>query len=207
MITQFAITLFLGTQLLTISDHYLPEWVTLFKQYPILNQGTIEGVKYQFEKYSKEPHCAVLICETADHILTGLITGIPLSAYYFDQVEFFKKNNINPNQYYLINDLAVSLQNQNQGIGSKLYKRLIKKVVKPLGYKKICVCTIDHEEQHPLKPSHYTDSSLFWKCKGFAMTSIKIKESWPTLINNQGDSEMREHTLTLYIKNLEKENS
>jgi GNAT superfamily N-acetyltransferase len=201
MITQFMITLFLGTQLLNFPDHYFPGWLALFKEYPILNQGTVEGVKDQFEKFSQESHFAVLISETDERILTGLLTGIPLAAYY--EPELFQKNNLDPAELFLINDLIVLPGYRKQGIASKLYNKLEKKASKLWGYKKICVCTIDHKDDHPLKPSNYHDSASFWKQQGFSMTSIKIEESWPTIIDDQGNVEMCEHTLTFWYKDLE----
>jgi len=200
MPSSFLITLFLGIQLLEIPENIMPAWLTLFKEYPILNHGTSESVRSNLQYFSKEPHCAVLIAETDDHIMAGLATGIPLVAYPYE-TELFQKSNLDPSDFYHINDLIVSPRYRKQGIASKLYKKLEKQVTS-WGYTKICLCTIEHEDNHPLKPINFYDSTIFWQHQEFSKTSLKIKESWPTIIDEQGMVEMYEHTLVFWIKEL-----
>ena len=201
--TSFFITLFLGAQLLDIPENILPAWLTLYKEYPILCKGTAEGVKNNFVKYSEEPRCVILVAETDDHTMAGIATGIPLTTYTFDNAtdELFHKSNLDPSDYYLINDLIIFPEYRIKGLATKLYKKLEKKA-KSWGYKGVCLSTIEHRDNHPLKPSNYYDPALFWRHLGFSQTSIKVKESWPTIVDAQGKIEMYQHTLSFWIKKL-----
>lgn len=202
MMPPILITLFLGAQLLNFPDHFLPPWIALFKEYPILNHGTEEGVKNKFKEFSQEPHCAVIVAHENNQIITGLIAGIPLKAYP-NETELFQKNNLEPSHFYHINDLIIAPEYRKRGIATKLYKKLEKRV-QQWGYKKMCLCIIEHKEDHPLKPLSYYDETHFWRHQGFVPTSIKIKESWPTLVDNEGTvDEMYEHTLVFFTKELQ----
>lgn len=196
------ITMYIGLQLLTIPEEKIPGWLNIFKEYPVLNQGTYEGVKENFKKYSQEPHCIFLIAKTDDHQVAAIATGIPLTAAYPGDAELFKKNNIDPSRYFHINDLTVLPQYRNQGFGLKLYKKL-KKKARLWGYKGMCLCTIEREENHPLKPLHYKDPETFWKHLGFSKTSLIVKEAWPTIMDAQGTVAMYESKLFLWTQELE----
>lgn len=196
-------TLFLGLQLLEIPENIIPAWLTIFKEYPILNNGTPEGVKRSLKKFSSEPHCAIVIAETLDHNVSGIATGIPLVSYYNEREinELFKKARLDPFEFYHINDLVVLPEYRQQGIASKLCKEL-ENQAQTWGYTKICLCTIEHNKNHPLKPSNYYDPALFWRYQGFSQTSMKIKESWPTIMDECGNTEMHEHSLIFWVKDL-----
>lgn len=203
MVSSLLFTIFIGAQLLGIPENVIPGWLNIFKEYPILNQGSSEGVKNSFAKYSQEPHCAIVIAKTDNDMVAGIATGLPLLSYYetFASNQLFQKSDLEPSHYYLFNDLIILPQYRNQGVGSKLCKKLEKKA-KLWGYKALCTTTIEHDENNPLKPAHYKHSSNFWQHVGFTKTSLKIKESWPTIVDAQGNFEMREHTLAFWIKEL-----
>ncbi len=202
MTSSLIITMYIGLQILNIPESILPGWLNIFKEYPILNQGTFEGVKDNFKKFSQEPHCTFLIAQTNDHTVIAIATGIPLLAYSYE-AELFEKNNLDPSDFFHINDVIVLSQYQNKGIGSKLYKKLEKKA-RFWGYKKICLCTVERKEDHPLKPTNFKDPAIFWQRLGFSKTSLTIKESWPTIMDEQGTVEMHENTLTFWTKELNK---
>lgn len=103
--------------------------------------------------------------------------------------------------YFHINDLIILPQYRSKGIGSALYKKLEKKA-RLWGYKAICVCTMEVKDNHPLKPLGYRNPDSFWERLGFSKTSLITKESWPTIMDEQGNVEMYENTLEWWIKEL-----
>jgi len=199
MLSSLIITAYLGLQIINIPEEALPGWLNIFKEYPILNQGTVEGVKDSFKKISEEPHSVFLIAKEDDHPVIGIATGIPLA--YLSEVELFEKNDLKLSDYFHINDVIVLPQYRKKGIGLKLYKKL-EKNAGSWGYKALSLCTIEHEENHPLKPLDYKNPDLFWQRLGFVKTSLKTKESWPTIMDKQGKIGQYEHTLIWWIKEL-----
>lgn len=199
MLLSLIITAYIGLQIINIPEEALPGWLNIFKEYPILNQGSVEGVKDSFKQISEESHSVFLIAKTDDHPVVGIATGIPLA--YVGEAEFFEKNDLNLSDYFHINDVIVLPQYRNQGIGLKLYKKLEKKA-RSWGYKGLSLCTIEHAENHPLKPLDYKNSDSFWQRLGFSKTSLETKEAWPTIMNEQGKIEMCENTLIWWFKEL-----
>ncbi len=203
MLSSLMITAaYIGLQILSIPQTVLlPGWLNIYKEYPILNQGTIEGVNASFAKVSKEPHCVFLIAKTDEYPVAGIATGIPLAAYD-DNAEYFKEKGLDPSDYFHINDAIILPPYQNKGIGSKLYKKLEKKA-RLWGYKGISVCTVKREKDHPLRPLQYKSSKKFWKRLGFTKVSLITKEAWPTIIDDRGAvEEQYENTLVWWTKEL-----
>lgn len=72
MLASLMITVYIGLQITSIPQELLPGWLDIYKEYPILNEGTIEGVKDSFKKVSEEPHSIFLIAKTDDHSVAAI---------------------------------------------------------------------------------------------------------------------------------------
>lgn len=205
MILPFLITIFLGLQLLDFPNHFLPTFLNLFKEYPILYAENAENVKNKFKELSQEPDSCIAVAHTHEQNMAGFIYGVPLKIalrMHPAHEKLFKENNIDPSSCYHIKDLIIAPEYRKQAVGTQLFKKL-EKLIKKLGYSKMSLCIIEHkQEDHPLKPVDHYNPELFWQKQGFYPTSIEVKKSWLTLIDDNGTSEMQEHNLRFWIKEL-----
>jgi hypothetical protein len=70
-----------------------------------------------------------------------------------------------------------------------------------LGYKNVCFITIDHPDDHPLKPIDYEDTSAIWRHLGYEKTAIKVSISYPT-IQLDGSVQDKENVMGYWVKTL-----
>lgn len=113
----------------------------------------------------------------------------------------FEENNLKPSDYFHIGEVIVLPKYRNKGIGLKLYKKMEKKA-RRWGYKGISLCTVEREEDHPLKPLNYKGPDSFWEKLGFSKISLISKETWPTIMDEQGKVEEFENKLEWWVKEL-----
>jgi hypothetical protein len=132
-----------------------------------------------------------------------MASGIPLarsSEVIPGAIEIFKKDKINVIEYYYLGEFIVRHEYRNQGIFSRLFFEACE-ISKNLGYKNICLMTVDREDQHPLKPSAYRNTDELWKKLGFFKTNLKLIQEWPTImVNNQINN--KHHSLSFWIKDI-----
>lgn len=190
------ITLYLGMQILGISEDLPLAWINTFKEYPYLFKATFEESKQYFEYFASHEQGAVFKA-TVKNNFAGFLTGVPLITiddHCKGIIELFKNENLNPKNFYYLRDVIILPAYRNQGI-MKILIAKFQEYAQSLGYKGICLVTSEREENHPLKPSNYRDIDEVWKHLGFTKTSIKMNYVWQTIIDEKGNSELRENTV------------
>lgn len=195
-----------GLQLLTLIGT-VSEWRTkYFREYPYLYAS--EGKPNYEHEYTKTYLASAkssLAAAYRKRKLVGFLTGIPLTddVDFADVAELFKEAHLNPNEYYYFGEIIVDPAHQREGIASHLFKQLEQKAQK-LGYKKFCFVTIEHPDNHPLKPAGYKNHTL-WERLEYKETDITFNAVYPTL---QSDGSYRddENILRFWIKDASNKN-
>lgn len=200
---MYKITVLLGLQLLsiinTISDWRIKE----FKEYPYLYEGNLEYEKDYSNAYVKTDKSSAAVAYDNDTVV-GFLTGIPLiedKETFPDTEREFVKYGFDPKTFYYFGEIIVDPQYRHKGIASKLFTILENKVSQELGYKNVCFITIEHPENHPLKPTDYQDSSVIWQHLGYEKKDIKVSIVYPT-IQPDGSVQNKENVMVYWVKKL-----
>ncbi len=203
MLASPLITILIGIQILGISNDIPLTWLNTFKQYPYLYKGTPEEAQQYFEYFASNAQGLVVHAKVDDN-LAGFITGVPLLANerFKGISSLFQTTNLDPTLSYYLSDAIVLASYRNKGVAKNLF-RLLEEKVRSWGYKNICLATSEREENHPLKPSNYTNSDEVWKHLGYTKTSMKINHEWITIIDEKENAELRENVLVFWIKELQ----
>lgn len=171
-----------GLQLLTLIGT-VSEWRTkYFREYPYLyaSEGNPRYEHDYTKSYITSPKSS-LVAAYHKRNLVGFLTGIPLK----DDVDFgdfallFKEAELDANEYYYFGEIIVHELYRQKEVASNLFQVLEHKA-QELGYKKFCFVTIEHPDNHPLKPAHYKDHTL-WDRLGYKKTAIALEAMYPTL--------------------------
>jgi ribosomal protein S18 acetylase RimI-like enzyme len=189
----------LASMVTTISD-----WrVKNFKEYPYLYEGNNDYEKAYTKSYIDSLKSAVIVAYDEDEKLAGFLTCLPL----IDDEEFlstakpvFLNAQLDPEKFYYCGEVIIEGNYRKQGIARKLFAKF-EEHAKELGYDNGCFVTIEHPENHPLKPKDYEDPSIVWHHFGYEKTDIVVTAVYPTIDGN-GFSD-KENKLVFWIKKIE----
>jgi hypothetical protein len=172
-----------------------------FKEYPYLYIGNSEYETSYIESYAKGKDAMFVTIEENGNTY-GIASGISFSS------EFKIINNatsqlnklIDINLCAYLGELIIFPQMRGKGYSRKILK-IQEDFYRNLGYKHTCFLTVIRTVNHPLKPTNYVDSTLFWEPIQYKKTTITTIFNWPTLQPN-GEVIDQENELVFWIKDL-----
>lgn len=200
--TTIDIKLFHGKEISNWIEAVANLRISEFKKFPYLYVGNIETETKYLTGYSQDDYSIFAIAFCNNEIV-GITTGIPLlstAGVTTDMPEIFKKNGIDPSDYYYCGEFIVLPQYRGRGIAKKLFTAQVN-YAKQCGYKNLFLMTVDREENHPLKPHDYISTDSLWEKFGFVKTNMKLQQAWPTILadNNIVNAD---NVLSFWVKKL-----
>ena len=172
---DFSIKIFYGKELLQWLDFIAQLRLTEFKEFPYLYIGNLDIEKKYLASYATDNRSVFTLAFHNDEI-AGVLTGTPFVSD-LEPVpggpEIFKKHGLQPQDFYYYGEFIVIPKYRGHGITRKLFSQQTA-YVKSLGYKSLCLMTVDREPKHPLKPKNYINTDPIWEKLGFSKTDMKI---------------------------------
>jgi GNAT superfamily N-acetyltransferase len=175
--------------------------VTMFAEYPYLYQAAVEDDMPYTTWFSQLPKSAAVVAYYEDKPI-GFIAGTSFKDFgehFQGSVALFEDAQLNPESYFYISEVIIIPEHRGEGLSTQLFE-VIENYAKQAGYTKACFVTESHKK-HPLKPANYRDLGVLWTKLGYSLMNLFLQFSWPTL-QTDGSSEMQEHTLEYWQKDL-----
>lgn len=132
--------------------------IDIFKEYPYLYEGDLEYERSYLSRYAQSNGSILLISYDQKGIV-GACTGIPLQDEEEEFIAPFKNEDIT--SIFYIGEIMVRSDSRSKGLGTALLSNIIELIALE-NYKKICLYTVQREQNHPLKPKNYISPDNLW---------------------------------------------
>lgn len=150
--------------------------VGVFRGYPYLYDGTLEGEREYIDDFRQCPSAMTGVARDGERIV-GVVTCQGLD----DAKEFFRKPfveaGLNSSEYAYFGECILLAEYRGLGIGRWLVE-LASAHALAIGKRKECLCMVDREADHPLRPTGYMPVDGFCRELGFVRHPELKAEGW-----------------------------
>lgn len=174
----------------------------LFKEFPYLYKGDLDYERAYLSEYSKDDQSLLILVYSGNKIV-AFITGTAISSQHSiteDAFELFQSKGLKPSDYYYIGEIIVLKDYRSFNLSSRLLKE-VENFALENGYSSSCFLTVVRDNDHPLRPEDYKDSSKLWKFHNYKQMNLYTKYKWNTIINDS-EAIYQENTLEYWSKSL-----
>jgi len=169
--------------------------ISTFKEFPYLYKGDILCEKKYIEEYIKDAR-SMLSLIYVNKELAGFLTGMPLSCsadVISHSGTIFRNKGIDPSIYYYYGEMIVLPNFRNLRLPSILFASLDREV-KNMLFTYTCFLTVVRDDDHPMRPDNYKDTSHIWYREGYKKMNITTEFNWPQI---QSDGSVKEESSVL----------
>lgn len=152
--------------------------IELFREFPYLYEGNIEGEREHLEKYFSCPQAHVLLVFAADAVV-GFSTSIPLIHEIPELREPYEKCGFAPQEGLYLGEAMLEAPQRGQGI-LRVFFEYHERTAQQLGLRFTTLMTVDRPYNHPLCPAQYTPMDIL--LAHFTYEKIPgcvVKIEWP----------------------------
>lgn len=169
----------------------------IFQEYPYLYQGRREDELTYLATYAEAPEaCVILTCDGLSVI--GAATGMPLIHEDVQMREAFAGTTFTPEDIYYVGELLLRPAYRNCGLGQMLLARLESHIRSLGSYCTLTCATVEHPDDHPLRPPDYIPIKRFLARTGFArLPGVTAHFIW-----RETDGVKRDHPMQFWSKEL-----
>jgi len=199
---EIKIQTIIGNNISSYIDSIAEFRINVFKEFPYLYQGNVEGERKYLVNYANDPQ-ATLIVAKVNSKLVGIATGIPLNAslHLLDDIRIeLSKKSFDPKKFYYCGEMIILEDYRNQGLGAKLYEQQ-KSQIQCWGFTYFCALTVKRSTTHPLKPKNYIDIKNFLDKIGYKKFGFELPCHWPTILSS-GKVKNIKNKLILWTKEI-----
>jgi hypothetical protein len=172
--------------------------IEIFRNFPYLYDGSMDYEENYLKTYTECPETCVIMALDGEKVV-GASTGIPMT---FESENFqlpFKSHGFNIGEVFYCGESVLLDAYRGQG----LYKNFIfgrEKHAKSLGrFKWIGFCSVQRDQNHPLRPAGYEPLDGIWNHYGYRKhPEIEATYSWKDI--DQADE--TEHKLVFWLKSI-----
>lgn len=192
-----------GSSIIPFVDKIAQFRMENFREFPYLYASDVEFEKKYLEIYQKEEKAILIIGIDQQDEIIAISTGMPVTNnadLLSVASEMFKKNNLNPDDYFYIAETIISAPYRSKGLYSKIVA-MREQAALDLGYSKVCFITVIREPHHPQQPAHYQSPETIFNHCGYKKSSIIIHYTWPTIQPDNTVSDQK-HALVFWFKSL-----
>lgn len=187
---------FIGSEILSIIDDVANFRINVFREFPYLYEGTLEGERSYLTHYAQNPGSFIALAYE-DDTPVGATTCTPFEEAESYWQEAFLSHNLDPRLFCYFGESILLKEFRGRGIGKSFFD-LREAHARFLGKTQACFCAVDRLDTHPLRPQDYRPLDTFWQSRGYTKhPDIKATVSWHQ-IDNTPDQET-ENTLSFWI--------
>ncbi len=162
--------------------------IDIFKEYPYLYDGNLAYEKDYLSTFSQSEN-AIIIAAFVNGMLAGVISGLPLSEELDDFKNAFLNNDLPIDNVFYIGECVLLPQYRNMKLSKLLFDELEYLIKRKYQYKKICFCTIERPENHPLKPTNYKNNDVIWQKRNYVKhENISCNFEWKDIDKSEIDA-------------------
>ncbi len=169
--------------------------IAVFREYPYLYDGKLEGEREYLRTYVDSADSLVVLVTEHDQVV-GATTCLPMRDEGPEFQEPFIKNGYDIGEVCYFGESILLPSFRGRGIGKDFFKRR-ETHAQRLGFRYTAFCAVDRESAHPLCPKEYRPLDEFWKSQGY----VKHPELQATFVWKEiGEETESPKTLTFWLK-------
>ncbi len=155
--------------------------IEIFREYPYVYDGNMDYERKYLSRYPLASQSFLLLGRDASGIACA-VTGIPLEC----ELDEFKQTLLEcgmslENMYYL-GEIMIRRELRGQGLGWKLLGHALQTMRDFGRFKHAVLCTVQRQQDHPLRPAGYVYNDRLWLKSGFeSMPGVTVLFSWKDL--------------------------
>ncbi|MEO0667460.1 MAG: GNAT family N-acetyltransferase [Pseudomonadota bacterium] len=160
------VTKLVGPELSEAIDSLAHLRMTVFRDWPYLYDGDVAFERAYLEHYRYSPEAIVVAAQVGDW-LVGAATATPLGEHADEFAQAFDGTDVDIDHTFYCGESVLLPSYRGLGIGHQFFD-LREAHARSLGYRHMCFCAVIRPEDHPLRPSGYTQLDAFWEKRGYA---------------------------------------
>jgi len=167
-----------------------------YREYPYLYEGTVAKYGPFIQNYADSPNGIVCLAFDGDRPI-GVATGIPMAEMREGYQATLKHTDMDLSSLFYLGELIVDKKYRKRGFASRMCFELERCAKETGRYSKMCFCTIQEPENHPLRPVDYKTVRDRWG--GFVKhEEMHFLGHWLCI----GETEESDHPMVYWIKDL-----
>ena len=173
--------------------------VEVFREWPYLYQGSLEYEKSYLKNYFDNERSLCIFCYV-DGKVVGVSTLMPLEGEHDELKNPVAQAGFDIKKIFYYSESCLLPAFRGQGVYKEFFK-LREEHVRSFGseYEKVCFCSVQRPDKHPLKPKNYRPLDSIWKKYGFyQVEGLQMSFSW-TDIEQEKESSKK---LNVWMKDL-----
>jgi len=197
---RYHITIVHGEAITELIPFIAQQRLAIFKEYPYLYQGSLEGEYTYLTWFASLPHSAVAVAYDGENIV-AFLTGTSFAdfAHHFQgSLELFENAGLDPAIYYYLSEAIVLPEYRNKSV-CRYLTHALEQHARARGFSAGCL-TCEQHEHHPLKPAGYKELGPLFAKLGYHKTELTVFFTWDT-IQSDGSIKAASHPLTYWVKN------
>jgi len=172
--------------------------ITVFREYPYLYEGTVDYEREYLGTYTRSEK-SFLFAVYDGGKMVGATTCIPLTDETEEVQEPFLKAGMNLEEIFYFGESILLKPYRGRGLGHRFFDEREAHVRRSGNYKRMCFCSVDRGENHPLKPADYRPNDEFWKKRGYLPhPELRSLFDWLDL----GETESTKKEMVYWFKNV-----
>jgi GNAT superfamily N-acetyltransferase len=149
--------------------------IAIFREYPYLYDGDMAYERAYLERYAAHPD-SILLRVDDEKGMVGACTGLPLQCEPDTFQAAFPESD--REKLFYIGELILRADARSHGLGTQLFSAMLD-LIERERYPKICLCMVEREKTHPLRPENYISPEPLARKFGFAKCDLARAElSW-----------------------------
>lgn len=172
--------------------------INVFRGYPYLFEGTMEGERNYLNQYLISKNSVWVVAKDGERII-GAITGLPLNEAFEECRDCFLKENLPMEKIFYLGEIVLLKEYRGQGIGVQMYTLFEQFVRENTAHQEIAFCEIVSPKDDPRRTSDYFCLDKFWTKREFVKRPHLVTQfSWKE-IDNETESP---HPMVFWTKKL-----
>lgn len=173
-----------GNEIRSLASDFAALRIKVFKEFPYLYDGSVEYEMNYIDTYASSKD-AFLFAVYDEGQMVGATTCIPLRDETPDIQHPFRAAGHDIGSIFYFGESLLLPEYRGLGLGHRFFDKREAHAKSFKTYKKMAFCSVNREENHPLKPEDYRSNEAFWTKRGYEKNPGLICQlSWLDLHHN-----------------------